>query len=83
MLMRAFIRAYRVATLARLTLTETGYAMPIEFWVQAAHHGLRIVELAIPLIYLDEERGFGGALDDARHRLEHQPAYGGTNRVDR
>jgi hypothetical protein len=27
--------------------------------------------LAIPLIYLDEERGFGGALDDARHRLEH------------
>ena len=64
-------KAYRVAALTRLTLTETGYAMPIEFWVQAAHHGLRIVELAIPLIYLDEERGFGGALDDARHRLEH------------
>jgi dolichol-phosphate mannosyltransferase len=39
--------------------------------VQAAHHGLRIVELPVPLIYLDEERSFGGSLDDGRKRLEY------------
>ena len=45
--------------------------MPLELWVQAAHHGLRIVELPVPLIYLDEERSFGGSLDDGRKRLEY------------
>ncbi len=64
-------KAYRVASLAKLQLTETGYAMPLELWVQAAHHGLRIVELPVPLIYLDEERSFGGALDDASVRIQH------------
>ena len=64
-------KAYRVDALARLTLTEPGYAMPIELWVQAAEKNLRIVELAVPLIYLDADRSFGGALDDARIRLEH------------
>ncbi|QDU59126.1 glycosyltransferase family 2 protein [Aeoliella mucimassa] len=64
-------KAYRVEALKKLDLTETGYAMPLEVWVQAAFHGLRVVELAVPLIYLDEERSFGGALDDARKRLAH------------
>ena len=45
--------------------------MPLEFWVQAAHRGLRIVEIPVPLIYLDEERSFGGSLDDGRKRLEY------------
>jgi dolichol-phosphate mannosyltransferase len=62
-------KAYRVAALRRLRVTEPGYAMPMEFWVQAARLGLRIVELPVPLIYLDETRSFGGALDDARTRL--------------
>ena len=64
-------KAYQVASLARLQLTETGYAMPLELWVQAAYHSLRIVELPVPLIYLDEERSFGGALDDASTRIDH------------
>jgi dolichol-phosphate mannosyltransferase len=64
-------KAYRVAALSRLNLTETGYAMPLELWVQAAHAGLRIRELPVPLIYLDEKRSFGGSLDDARVRLKH------------
>lgn len=64
-------KAYRVSQLARLHLTETGYAMPLELWVQAAYHGLRIVESPVPLVYLDEERSFGGALDDAATRLAH------------
>jgi dolichol-phosphate mannosyltransferase len=64
-------KAYRVPALTKLTLTEDGYAMPLELWVQAAHAGLKIIELPVPLIYLDEKRSFGGALDDAATRLEH------------
>src|SRR5262245_2803580 len=64
-------KAYRVAALAELTITEPGYGMPLEFWVQAAHHGLRIIEVPVPLIYLEEERSFGGSLDDGRKRLEY------------
>lgn len=62
-------KAYRTSALERLELTETGYAMPLEFWVQAAAARLRIVELPVPLVYLDESRSFGGALDDAETRL--------------
>lgn len=64
-------KAYRVPTLPKLNLTENGYAMPLELWVQAAHAGLQIQELPVPLIYLDEKRSFGGALDNAARRLEH------------
>jgi dolichol-phosphate mannosyltransferase len=62
-------KAYRVAALGGIELTETGYAMPLELWVRAARLGLRIVELPVPLIYLDEKRSFGGAMDDAQRRL--------------
>ena len=62
-------KAYRVPILAKFRLTETGYAMPLELWVQAARLGLKIVEVAVPLIYLDEQRSFGGALDHAETRL--------------
>jgi dolichol-phosphate mannosyltransferase len=64
-------KAYRVAALAKLRITEPGYGMPLELWVQAAHHKLRIVELPVPLIYLDEVRSFGGSLDDGRKRMEY------------
>jgi glycosyltransferase involved in cell wall biosynthesis len=64
-------KAYRVEALKRLRVTEPGYAMPLELWVQAAFQGLRIIELPVPLIYLDEERSFGGALDDAAKRLAY------------
>lgn len=64
-------KAYRVDAVARLQLQETGYAMPLELWVQAAAAGLKILELPVPRIYLDEKRSFGGALDDATTRLEY------------
>jgi dolichol-phosphate mannosyltransferase len=64
-------KAYRVAALAKVELHDEGYAMPLEMWVQAAHLGLRIIELPVPLIYLEEERSFGGSLDDSRTRLEY------------
>ena len=64
-------KAYRASALARLDIHETGYAMPLEVWVQAARAPLKVVELPVPLIYLDESRSFGGALDDALTRLEY------------
>jgi dolichol-phosphate mannosyltransferase len=64
-------KAYRTCALRKLRVTEPGYAMPLELWVQAAHAGLRIVEIPVPLIYLDEKRSFGGSLDDARTRLDY------------
>src|SRR5208282_2472034 len=63
-------KAYRVPILAKLSLTEPGYAMPLELWVQAAALGLKIVEIPVPLIYLDEARSFGGALDHGQTRLK-------------
>ena len=67
-------KAYRTAALQQLAITDTGYAMPLQLWVQAAHAKLKIKEMAVPLIYLDLERSFGGALDqhDARLRHYHQ-----------
>ena len=64
-------KAYRVEALRRLNLTESGYAMPLELWVQAACAGLRIIERPVPLIYLDATRSFGVALDDAATRLQY------------
>ena len=64
-------KAYRASALAQFEVTDLGYAMPLEVWVQAAAHGMKVVEVAVPLIYLDESRAFGGALDDAEFRLNH------------
>ena len=64
-------KAYRVEALKKLKITDNGYAMPLQLWVQAAALGLRIVEFAVPLVYLDEKRSFGGSLDDGRRRMAH------------
>lgn len=64
-------KAYRVEALRQLRISELGYAMPLQLWCQAARLGLRIRELAIPRIYLDANRSFGGPLDNARTRLQY------------
>jgi glycosyltransferase involved in cell wall biosynthesis len=64
-------KAYRVEALKDLNLTDPGYAMPLELWAQASCLGWRIIELPVPLIYLDEKRSFGGSLDDAQTRLAY------------
>ena len=64
-------KAYSRRALECLHVTETGYAMPLEVWVQAAAAGLEIVELPVPLVYLELARSFGGALDDAATRLAY------------
>ena len=64
-------KAYRVSALDTLDLTEDGYAIPLQQWVQFAAHGLRVREVPVRLIYHDPNRSFGGPLDDAEHRLGH------------
>jgi len=63
-------KAYRVDSLRQIRITETGYAMPLEVWVQAARLGWKILELPVPRIYLEEKRSFGGPLDDPTTRLK-------------
>ena len=64
-------KAYRVEAIARLSLSEDGYAFPMQFWAQAVANTLRIREIPIKLIYNDLKRSFGGPLDDRDIRLAH------------
>jgi glycosyltransferase involved in cell wall biosynthesis len=64
-------KAYRVEALKRLDITETGWGMPLQLWVQAARRGLRIKEVGVPRVYLDPKRAFGGVLDNPEERLAY------------
>ncbi|TWU03326.1 glycosyltransferase family 2 protein [Neorhodopirellula pilleata] len=64
-------KAYRAEALQAFKITDDGYAMPLELWVQAAAAGLSVLEIPVPLIYLDLDRSFGGSLDHAETRLKY------------
>ena len=64
-------KAYRVCRLRELDLDEDGWGMPLQLWVQAAQLGWRISEIAVPLLYVDPNRHFGGILDNADERLKY------------
>ena len=64
-------KAYRSTALERFDITDNGYAMPLQVWVQAVACRMKIIEVPVELIYLDESRAFGGSLDDAAFRLQH------------
>jgi len=64
-------KAYRVASLGGLQLTEGGYAMPLELWIRAAAAGLTVKEIPVRRIYKDFSRSFGADLDDAERRLRY------------
>lgn len=64
-------KAYRRGALEKLHITETGWGMPLQVWVQAAQAGLRIKEAGVPRLYLDPTRAFGGVLNDAGQRLAY------------
>jgi glycosyltransferase involved in cell wall biosynthesis len=64
-------KVYRGAALARLNITEPGWGMPLQLWVQAASTGLRIKEVGVPRVYLDPNRAFGGVLNDEEQRLAY------------
>ena len=64
-------KAYKVASLSNLDLTEKGYAMPLQLWIQSAREKLKITEIKVPLIYHDSERNFAGKLEDPRCRMNY------------
>lgn len=64
-------KAYRTAALKKLRLTEHGYGMPLQLWIQAWKAGLRVGEKPVTLKYLSPTRSFGGALDDPDVRLKY------------
>ncbi len=64
-------KAYRTSAISRLQITDDGYAMPLQLWAEASAAGLSVVELPVPLIYLDLSRSFGGSLDHAETRLRY------------
>jgi dolichol-phosphate mannosyltransferase len=64
-------KAYRREALDQLHVTEPGWGMPLQLWVQAACLGLRIKEVGVPRLYLDPNRAFGGVLDNAEERLAY------------
>jgi glycosyltransferase involved in cell wall biosynthesis len=64
-------KAYRREALQLLRITETGWGMPLQVWVQAARLGLRVKEVGVPRLYLDPNRAFGGVLNDAEERLAY------------
>jgi dolichol-phosphate mannosyltransferase len=64
-------KAYRAEALSKLRITEEGWGMPLQLWVQAARLGLRVKEVAVPRVYLDPSRAFGGVLNDPDQRLAY------------
>jgi glycosyltransferase involved in cell wall biosynthesis len=64
-------KAYRRHALTALRITETGWGMPLQLWVQAARLRLRIKEVGVPRVYLDPNRAFGDMLDDPEERLSY------------
>ncbi|TWT76509.1 Undecaprenyl-phosphate mannosyltransferase [Planctomycetes bacterium CA13] len=64
-------KAYRTLALREMRITDTGYAMPLQLWVEAVAAKLRIIEIPVPLIYLDLSRSFGGSLDESETRLQY------------
>jgi glycosyltransferase involved in cell wall biosynthesis len=64
-------KAYRRRAVEPLNITETGWGMPLQLWVQAAHYDLRVKEVGVPRLYLDPNRAFGGMLNDPDERLAY------------
>lgn len=64
-------KAYTRGALERLKITEGGWGMPLQLWVQAARQRLRVKEIGVPRLYLDPNRAFGGVMNDPEQRLAY------------
>jgi len=64
-------KAYRVEALKELDLTEPDYGMPLQLWIQAAAHNLRVKEIPVGLVYFDHSRAFPGKLRNPTQRLRY------------
>ncbi|MBE3127183.1 MAG: glycosyltransferase family 2 protein [Candidatus Atribacteria bacterium] len=64
-------KAYRMEGLKKLELTEKGYGLPLQLWIQAYKNNLTVKELPVSIIYKDKDRTFGNYLDDPKKRLDY------------
>lgn len=64
-------KAYCLPSLRGLTISEPGYAMPLEMWAKAWRAGLSVMEIPVERIYCDNDRSFGVHLDDPEARLRY------------
>jgi glycosyltransferase involved in cell wall biosynthesis len=62
-------KVYRMEGLEKLELTEKGYGLPLQLWIQAYKNNLTVRELLVSMIYKDKDRTFGNYLDDPKKRL--------------
>lgn len=64
-------KVYRVESLKKLELTEKGYGLPLQLWIQAYKNNLTVKELPVSMIYKDKDRTFGNYLDNPEKRLAY------------
>jgi dolichol-phosphate mannosyltransferase len=64
-------KAYKVEKLKLIHLTEYGYGMPLQLWIQAWKLGLRVREIPVKLIYKDLLKQFKGTLKNPVTRLNY------------
>lgn len=64
-------KGYRTAVLKKINLTEHGYGMPLQLWIQAANAGLTVKEIPVPSIYKSKDRDFKGNFKSKEARLEY------------
>ncbi len=64
-------KAYKVEKLKLMHLTEYGYGMPMQFWIQAWKLGLRVKEIPVKLLYKNPTKQFQGVLKDPVVRLNY------------
>ncbi len=64
-------KAYQVSALNKFSLTEMGYAFPLQLWIQAYFLGMKVKEIAVDRIYFHVRRSFGAELDDPSKRLHY------------
>ena len=64
-------KVYLVESLKKLELTEKGYGLPLQLWIQAYKNRLTVKELPVSIIYKDKDRTFGNYLDDPEKRLAY------------
>ncbi len=64
-------KAYKVERLKEMNLTEYGYGMPLQLWIQAWKSGLQVKEIPVKLIYKDITKQFKGILSSPETRLRY------------
>ncbi len=64
-------KAYKTDAIKKMKLTEKGYGMPLQLWMQSWKLGLSIKEIPVKLIYNNVEKRFSGTLDNPTIRLNY------------